>query len=119
MLDTLTSQADDGYLRIYSGSQPSAPEDAASGTLLAELRFGATAFDAASGGIAAANAITAEDSAPDTGTAGWFRVFASDGTTALWDGSVGTSGADMNINSLAIVTGDEVSISGFTVIFPQ
>jgi len=119
MLDVLCALADNGYLRIYSGSQPASPEDAASGTLLAELRFGATAFAAASGGVAVANAITAEDSAPDGGTAGWFRVLASDGTTALWDGTVGTSGADLNASSVAVVAGDEVTASGFTVRLPQ
>ena len=119
MLDTLTSNADSGYLRIYTGTIPTAPEESAAGTLLAELRFGATAFGAASGGVATANAITADTNAPGSGTAGWFRVLASDGTTPLWDGTCGTSGADLNLTNLAIEAGDEVSVDAFTVTFPQ
>lgn len=118
MLDTLTANADNGYLRIYTGSIPTAPEESAAGTLLAELRLGATAFAAATGGVATANAITAEDSALDTGTAGWFRVLASDGTTALWDGTCGTSGADLNLTNISIESGDEVTVDAFTVTFP-
>ena len=45
-LDALGPQANNGYLRIYTGAQPATPETAASGTLLAELRFNATAFGA-------------------------------------------------------------------------
>lgn len=117
-LDALAALANSGYLRIYTGAQPATPETAASGTLLAELRFGVTAFAAAADGAIAANAITADSSADNTGTAGWFRVLKSDGTTALWDGSVGTSGSDLNLNSTAIQSGANVSISALTYTLP-
>ena len=101
-LDALAPLANNGYIRIYSGSIPATPETAASGTLLAELRFGATAFGAAASGVITANAITEDSSANNTGTAGYYRALESDGTTALWDGTVGTSGADLNLNSTNI-----------------
>lgn len=107
--------ADNGYLRIYDGTQP-ANADTAVGAqvLLAELRFGADAFAAASNGVATANAITDDSSANATGTATWFRVLRSDGTSVLFDGSVGTSGADLNLNSVAIQSGAAVSVTAFT-----
>lgn len=113
--DQLCALANNGYLRIYSGVQPTDPDTALSGNvLLAELRFGATAFGAAVAGVAAANAITKDSTADATGTAAFFRVFKSNGTTALWDGTVGTSGADLNINTVSIQANAEVSVTAFT-----
>jgi hypothetical protein len=101
-----------GYLRIYDGTQ-AATADTAVGAqvLLAELRFSATAFAAASNGAATANAITADASANATGTASWFRALAGNGTTAVFDGTVGTSGCDLN---LSIVTAATVSVTAMT-----
>ena len=91
--DAACALANTGWLRIYDGTQPANADTAVSTqNILAELRFGATAFGASVAGVATANAITADSSANATGTATWFRVFKSDGTTALWDGSVGTCG---------------------------
>ncbi len=103
-----------GKLRIYDGSQPATADTAISGpVLLAELTFGATAFAAPSAGVAAANAITQCSSAAATGTAAWFRAFKSDGTTPVYDGSVGTAGCDLNLNSISIQIGGVVSVSSF------
>jgi hypothetical protein len=118
-LDALSSLADSGYLRIYSGSIPATPETAAAGTLLAELRLGNPAFGSSSAGILTANPITADPSADATGIAAWFRVLQSDGTTALFDGTVGTIGADINFGSVVINSGVNVSISSLTVRLPQ
>lgn len=103
-----------GKLRIYDGAQPATPDTAISGqNLLAELTFGATAFGAPSNGLATANAITAA-TAGATGTAAWFRAVKSDGSTAVFDGSVGTSGCDCNISSVAIQSGGNVSVTSMT-----
>src|SRR4051812_26349881 len=84
--DAVATLLNNGYLRIYSGTQ-AATADTAIGAqvLLAELRFGATAFGAAVAGVATANAITSDTSADATGTASWFRTLKSDGTTAVFD----------------------------------
>ena len=113
--DAVCALANTGYLRIYDGTQ-AATADTAIGAqvLLAELRFGATAFGAASNGVATANAITADSSANATGTASWFRVLKSDGSTVLFDGSVGTGTNDLVLNSTAIQSGAAVSVSSFT-----
>ena len=110
-------------LRIYSGTQPVNADTGLSGnTLLAELALSATPFGAAvdntDKATATANAVTADSSADAAGTATWFRVVTSGGTT-IWDGSVGTSGADMNLNSVAITLGANVSISGWTFTMPE
>ena len=114
--------ADSGKLRIYGGGsgQPTHGGDAITDqTLLAELTMGADAFPAAASGVLTANAITQDSSADNTGTAGWFRLLKSDGTTTLLDGSVGTSGCDLNLNSVSIIQGGTVSVTSFTITLPR
>lgn len=117
VLTTFTTHANSGLLRIYDGSQP-ANADVAISTqvLLAELTMNATAFLVAAG-VATANAVTQDASANNTGTASWFRLVKSDGTTVLMDGSVGTSGADCNLDSVSITAAVPVSITAFTLTF--
>ena len=113
--DAVCPLLNNGYLRLYDGTQPATANTAVTTqTLLAELRWNATAFGAASNGVATANAITSDTSADATGTATWFRALKSDGTTVVFDGSVGTSGADLNLNSTAISAGATVSVTAFT-----
>ena len=109
--DAVCDQMDTGYLRIYSGTQPAtANTSITSQVLLAVLRFNAAAFAAASAGVATAGAITSAA----TGTASWFRAFKSDGSTVMFDGSVGTTGADLNLSTTAIVQNATVAVSSFT-----
>ena len=113
--DAVCVRLNNGYLRIYDGSQPTDADTAIGAqNLLAELRWNATAFGAASNGVATANALTADSSADNTGTATWFRALESDGTTVVFDGSVGTSGANLNLNSVAISAGAAVSVTAYT-----
>lgn len=123
IVDLLDAGAGAALVRIYDGTQPADPDTAVSTqTLLAELTcsdpaFGAAA-DAAPGGRATANAVTSDSSANATGTASWFRALDSNGV-AILDGSVGTSGCDMNINSVSITSGAAVSITSWTVTMPE
>lgn len=107
---------DSGFIRIYDGSQPATADTALSGqTLLAELTFGADAFPSAVAGVLTANAITSDSSANATGTAAWARLLKTDGTSVVMDGSVGTSAANVVINSIAISAGAVVSCSSLTI----
>lgn len=113
--DAVCALANSGKLRIYDGAQPATADTAiTTQTLLAELTLNATAFGAASAGVATANAITSDASADATGTASWFRVLKSDGTTVLFDGSVGTSGCNLNLNTTSIVAAAAVAVSALT-----
>lgn len=108
---------DNGYVRIYTGAQPATPDSVATGTLLAELRFAATAFGASVAGVITAAAI-ATVAAAATGTAGYVRALKSDGTTAVFDGDVGTSAAALILNSTAIQSGATVQIASLTYTQP-
>jgi len=128
----------DGVLRIYTGSQPSSPDSAVSGTLLLEISVSAGAFvagafdnglefgDAASGIISKAASETWQDAGLAAGTAGWFRFVgnatdagAASTTLPRIDGSVGTSGADLNMSSTSIVAGSTYTIDSFQLTLPE
>jgi hypothetical protein len=106
-----------GKLRIYDSTQPTDADTALGAqVLLADLTFGATAFAAASAGSKAANSITQDSSADATGTATWGTLVASTrATTGTHDMSCGTSGANLNFNSVAISSGAAVSVSSLTL----
>jgi len=113
--DRLGTLANNGFIRIYDGDQPATADDPITDqNQLCELLLGSPAFGAASGGTITANAITPDPDADDTGNASWFRVYESDGVTALWDGSVGESNCDININSVAIQQHANVSLTSFS-----
>ena len=109
-----------GVLRIYEAPQ-AADADTVVGAqkLLAELTMNATAFAGAVAGVAAANAITKDSSANNTGTAGWFRVFKTGGTDPVYDGTVGTAACDLNLNTVSIVAAAEVQVSSLTYTQPK
>lgn len=114
MLDQITTRAGaSAKLRIYDGTRPATGGTAT--TLLAELVCNATFAPAASGGVLTLNAIANDASADATGTATWFRIVQSDGTTHVLDGNVGTSGSDLNLNTVSIVAAGPVSITSFTI----
>jgi hypothetical protein len=114
--DAVGNALNNGYIRIYDGTQPTNADTAVGAqVLLAELRFGADAFPAASAGVLTANAITDDSSANATGTASWARILASDGTSVYWDGSVGTASANVILNSVAISSGAVVSCTALTL----
>lgn len=124
-LDAITAKwTSTSTLKIYSGSAPTKTTDATTGTLGATLTFSATAFPAStsltSDGLATAtaNSITSETNAPNSITAGYFRCFDGGGTTCVGEGNVGTSGADLNLNTTTITAGDTVACTSFKITLP-
>lgn len=122
LIDVGSSNAN-GQIKVYDGTQPANPDVAVSSqNLLATLELSAPAFGAAAddnpGGKATASSITSDSSIDLTGTAAWFRVLDRDGT-AIMDGSVGTSSADMILDSVALTAGETLSITSWTVTMPE
>jgi len=115
--DALARLLDNGYLRVYSGTQPATADTALSGnTLLAELRFSGTSAPAAVNGVLTFSTITPDTSADNDGTATFFRTLSSNGTTVVMDGTVGNTGSTSNLelNDSVIVTGTQVNVTSFT-----
>lgn len=84
---------------------------------VATLTFSATAFGAASSGTCTANAITSDTSAVG-GTVAKFKIQNGSAADAGFAGAVSTSGSDINLSSLAVGSGDTVSISSLTYTAP-
>ena len=101
-------------LRILTGAQPADCATAESGTELIEIALPSDWMAAASGGTKA-EAGTWSGTATGDGTAGYFRILDTAGTTCHMQGSVSTTGADMNLDNTSILTGQTVTISGFTL----
>ena len=115
MLDNCLGALDGGFLDIYDGTQPVDADTPINAQVkLARLTFGTPAFDPAANGSASAKSIASDISADATGTATWFRCLKTNGTS-VFDGSVGTSGANLNLNSVIISAGALVSCSSFVV----
>jgi hypothetical protein len=125
-----------GVIRIFPGVQPSSADDAEGATHLLEITVSSGTFTpgtatnglnfaAPSGGSCAKSSGEVwSGAAASTGTAGWFRFYANDRTTgadtshARFDGSVSTSGAQLNMSSTAITTGATTTIDSFVVTMP-
>lgn len=116
-LDTITTRAGtSALLRIYDGTQPATADTAVSSqNLLATLTCNASAFAAAaSGGVLTVSAVTTAN-ASATGTAAWFRLVASNGTTVVMDGSVGTATSDLVLTTVSLISGSPVSVTAWTI----
>lgn len=118
MLDELVADIGvSGLVNIYSGAQPAGPGTAISNqTLLAVCTLSATAGTVSSG-VLTFNTITADSSANASGIAAWFRITTSGGT-AIYDGSIGTSNADMIVNTTTVTAGGPFSISAGSITLP-
>lgn len=109
-------------IEIFSGSVPADADATNAGTLLARLTCSATAFSsvAGSGNNAVATfAAIASGAAVATGTATFFRILTQAGGTVIAQGAVGTSAAELILNTVAITTGSTVSITSATITLPE
>lgn len=129
-----------GVIYIYSGPQPISADQAISGTLLGMVTvdggvfaFGSPAnglsFDApVDGTVSKAVAELWKFTGLAGGTAGWFRLMtnavddlASDTAAKVHprlDGSIGVSGADLNLSNIAVSVGAPNTIDIFSFTFP-
>jgi len=120
-----------GEIDIYSGAQPATADAAPTGTLLGTVTIGTAGatgtgleFSASSNGTISKTG-TWQFTGAATGTAGWFRFRgdaadngSSSTTLVRLDGSIGTAGADMVMNTTSITTGAVTTIDTFSLTIP-
>ena len=86
------------------------------GVEVATATFGTPAFGAAVAGVATANAI-----APDTNATGGTTVkfvAKTSGGAAVFEGTVGTAGADINLTSIVVAASERLEVDSFTYTQP-
>ena len=121
MLDGIeTSISTTPKLRIYTGSAPASCAAAATGTMLAEMDLPSDWMAAASSGSKAKAGTWEDSNANDTGTAGYFRIWDSAGTTCHMQGTITATsgGGDMELDNTSIASGQSVTVSTFTLTAP-
>ena len=104
-------------LKIRSGSVPADCGTADAGTVLATLTLPSDWLAAASGGSKSKSGTWEDASADAAGTAGHFRIYASDGTTVHMQGTITATGGggDMTLDNTSIASGQTVTITSFTL----
>jgi len=122
-----------GFLNLYSGPVPSSADDAIVGgthLLLCQISNNNTttgltfASAAANGAITKNLSETWSKAAANTGTASFYRFVsssdtaASSTTEARVQGSVGTSGADLNLTTTSLVATNVYAIDTFSISLP-
>ncbi|WP_426163088.1 hypothetical protein [Sandarakinorhabdus sp. DWP1-3-1] len=108
-----------GTINIYSGTKPANADAAVTGTLLGTLTFADPVAPSSSGGVLTMSAITQDVSADATATASWARVFDASGAT-VFDGTVTATGGGgfIELNTVAIVAGGPIQITGMQLSIP-
>ena len=102
-------------IRIFTGPPPANCAAADSGTILATVNCPSDWMAPASGGSKSKSGTWEDLSADNTGTAGYFRVYDSGVTTCHMQGTVGTGGTDMTVNSTSFTSGQPFTINTFTL----
>lgn len=102
-------------LRIRTGAPPATVASASTGTVLATVNLPTDWMAAASGRTKSKSGTWTDSSADATGTAGHFEIVASDGTTVGMRGTVGTSSADMIVNTTSFNSGEAFTVNTFTL----
>ena len=104
-------------LRIYSGSVPATCATAASGTLLAEMTLPSDWMAAASSGSKSLSGTWQDASANAAGTAGYWRLYDSGGSTCHAQGTVTATGGggDMTLDNTSSASAQSVTITSVTI----
>lgn len=114
-LDQVESTAGTGaLLRIYTGSAPVDCATAASGTKLVEMTLPTDWMNAASSGTKTKLG-TWSGTGITGGTAGYFRITDSTGTTTHMQGTVGQGSGDLSLDNTVIATSQTVTVNTFTI----
>ena len=106
-------------LKIYdlTAGAPADTSAAITGTVLATMTLPSDWAAAASSGAKALSGTWQDTSADNSGTADFFRLFASDGTTCHMQGTVTATagGGDMTLDNTSITAAQAVSVTTFTL----
>lgn len=101
-------------LRIYTGAAPANCAAAATGTLLVDMALPADWMNAASA-ASKTKLGTWTGTGAAAGTAGYFRITDSAGTTAHVQGTCGQGTGDLQLDNTSIAVSQTVTVNTFTL----
>lgn len=103
-------------LRIFTGSMPANCAAADSGTKLAEMALPSDWMAAASAGSKAKAGTWQDASADAAGTAGYYRIYDTAGTTCHLQGTVTATGGggDLTLDNAVLAIGQTVTITAYS-----
>lgn len=119
-----------GFIKIYNGTAPASADDAVAGTLICTISNNDTGTgltfetSAVSGAISKKSSETWSGSATASLDAHYFRLVAagdtgaSSTTEARVQGSIGTSGADLNMTTISLTSTTVYPIDSFSITLP-
>lgn len=104
-------------LKIFTGAKPADCAAADSGTVLATMNLPADWMSSAASGVKSLLGSWQDSSADASGTAGYFRIYASNGTTCGLQGTVTATGGggDIQLSTVTIVAGQSITITNETI----
>lgn len=125
-----------GIIDVYTGAQPASADNAPTGTLLGTITKNGAAFTPGtstngltwgtpSAGTVSKSTDLWQFTGVAAGTAGWFRLKAnavddnsSSTTLPRLDGSIASSGGDINFSNLTVAIGAPNTLDSFTYTIP-
>lgn len=111
----ITYAGADAIMFIYSGAQPATANTAIAGqTVLCQMVIGGAFGTDSNGTLTITTPISG--TAVASGTASFFRITKSNGATVVMDGSIGTTDADLILDTTTINNTQTVTISSGTII---
>jgi len=110
-LDSIETSIPNPKFQIWSGTAP-AIGAAATGLKLLEITLPADWMQTAASGVKQKSVAAWSGTAGNAGTAGYFRITQTDGTTAAIQGDIP---ADMTLDNTSIANGQTVTVNSFTI----
>jgi len=104
-------------LRVFTGAMPATTATASSGTQVASMTLPSDWMGNAANGVKQQSGTWSEPAADATGTAGYFRIFDSSGSTCHLQGTVTATGGggDMTVDNTSFAVNQAFNITSFTL----
>ena len=129
MLDAIESGAGAGQMtgigvsakiKFFTGTVPANCAAADSGTKVSEFDLASDWAANASAGAKSLSGTPLTVAAVAAGTLGYFRIYASDGTTCHMQGTITATGGggDLTVDNTNVATSQNINITGFTLNAP-
>jgi hypothetical protein len=102
-------------LKFRTGAPPTNITDPDSGTVLCSITLPADWMAAAASGTKAKSGTWQSTGIGGGGTIGHFRLYQSDGTTQMMQGTVGQGSGDLSLDNTVIADGQTLTVNTFSL----